>query len=73
MFPEYRELISKLKVEHSRFQSIFEKHNALDHEIIRLEKLESNAYSVEIANLKKEKLLLKDMLHVILREASEVS
>ena len=38
MFPEYRNLISKLRQEDSRFAKVFEEHNALDHEIIRLEK-----------------------------------
>ena len=38
MFPEYRSLISKLKQSNAHFSKIFEEHNALDHEIIRLEK-----------------------------------
>lgn len=37
MFPEYRDLISRLKSENPRFLSLFEKHNSLDHEISRLE------------------------------------
>lgn len=66
MFPEYRDLISKLKRTQPRFQSLFEKHNALDHEIIRLEK--SNADHDEIMRLKREKLNLKDKLYVFLQE-----
>ncbi|MBP6116953.1 MAG: DUF465 domain-containing protein [Neisseriaceae bacterium] len=65
MFPEYRELISKLKSTQPRFQSLFEKHNALDHEIIRLEKL--NADHDQIIRLKREKLNLKDQLYVFLQ------
>ncbi|MGQ7102664.1 hypothetical protein ACUOAQ_35690, partial [Escherichia sp. SP-MK] len=32
MFPEYRDLISRLKNENPRFMSLFDKHNKLDHE-----------------------------------------
>ncbi len=66
MFPEYRELISKLKSTQPRFQSLFEKHNALDHEIIRLEKIKAD--HDEIMRLKREKLSLKDKLYVFLQE-----
>ena len=68
MFPEHRDLISQLKVSHTRFQSLFEKHNNLDDEIARLEEMGSNAYSAELAKLKKEKLHLKDSLYAILQE-----
>lgn len=37
MFPEYRDLISRLKNENPRFMSLFDKHNKLDHEIARKE------------------------------------
>lgn len=65
MFPEYRDLISQLKSTQPRFQSLFEKHNALDHEIARLEKM--NANHDQIVRLKREKLHLKDQLYVILQ------
>lgn len=65
MFPEYRDLISQLKSTQPRFQSLFEKHNALDHEIIRLEKM--NADHDQIVRLKREKLNLKDQLYVFLQ------
>ncbi len=32
MFPEFRDLISRLKNENPRFMSLFDKHNKLDHE-----------------------------------------
>lgn len=37
MFPEYRTLISKLKQDNAHFSKVFEEHNELDHEILRLE------------------------------------
>ena len=68
MFPEYRALISRLKTVHPRFHSLFEKHNVLDHEILRLEAQGGNALNEKIYQLKKEKLRIKDELYRILRE-----
>lgn len=71
MFPEFRDLISQLKTSHPRFQSLFEKHNQLDHEIVRLEGPTGNGYCEEVVRLKKEKLRLKDELHQILQDESQ--
>ena len=38
MFPEHRELISKLKTSDKHFEKLFDKHNDLDAQIINLEK-----------------------------------
>ncbi|EMA2752323.1 TPA: DUF465 domain-containing protein [Escherichia coli] len=65
MFPEYRDLISKLKGKHNRFDVLFEKHNKLDHEIKRLESLPSSD-SVEVTRLKLEKLEAKRQIQKIL-------
>ncbi|MCK7608469.1 DUF465 domain-containing protein [Acinetobacter portensis] len=69
MFPEYRSLISKLKQSNAHFSKIFEEHNALDHEIIRLEKdpVTSNVEDIDL--LKRKKLKLKDELYVMLKQA----
>ncbi|MCX7222391.1 MAG: DUF465 domain-containing protein, partial [Burkholderiales bacterium] len=37
MFPEYRELISKLKTSDRHFATLFEKHNELDAKIKRMD------------------------------------
>ncbi len=68
MFPEHRTLISKLRQENLHFSKIFEEHNALDHEIIRLEQNPASN-SDEIETLKKEKLKLKDEIYVMLKKA----
>ncbi|MCW7417955.1 DUF465 domain-containing protein [Escherichia coli] len=60
MFPEYRELISALKGNHKRFDSLFEKHNKLDHEIKRIEDKFGSAYSTKVVRLKLEKLETKE-------------
>ena len=70
MFPEYRELISRLKTTLPRFQSLFEKHIALDHDISRIEGVDGKGYSLELVHMKKEKLLLKDEMLKILQHES---
>ena len=73
MFPEYRALISQLKTTHPRFQSLFEKHNDLDHKITQLESSEGHGYGAELADMKKEKLHLKDEMYKILQQESQTS
>lgn len=67
MFPEHRELISKLKGKHSRFDLLFEKHNRLDHEIRQLENNPSSN-SLQIVKLKLEKLEAKRGIQIILEQ-----
>ena len=69
MFPEFRGLITKLKTEDSHFARLFDKHNELDHKIKAMEAGVERTASVEIENLKKEKLRLKDEMYEILRKA----
>lgn len=71
MFPEYRDLISRLRTEDSHFARLFEEHNELDHKIIRLGKNPVTSGLDEIEELKKQKLHLKDQLYVILRKADQ--
>ena len=68
MFPEYRDVISKLKTTDAHFAKVFDKHNELDEKIINLEKdpVASVSREEEINALKKEKLALKDELFKIL-------
>ncbi|PSJ81458.1 YdcH family protein [Neisseria iguanae] len=69
MFPEYRELISKLKQGDAHFARLFEKHNELDDKITGLVNNPVTAGSDDIEELKKEKLALKDRLYEILLKA----
>lgn len=72
MFPEYRDLISKLKQEDGHFARLFDEHNELDDKITGLENDEVTAVSAaeEIEALKVKKLALKDELYQILKKAS---
>lgn len=69
MFPEYRDLISRLKTEDAHFTRLFDEHNELDQRIKNLEARIELGTDAEIETLKKEKLNLKDQLHGILKEA----
>ncbi|AIJ07285.1 YdcH family protein [Edwardsiella tarda] len=73
MFPEYRDLISRLKTEDVRFATLFHEHNQLDHEIRRAENRPGALFNEQIAAMKREKLRIKDELYQILRSEEAVS
>lgn len=70
MFPEYRDLISRLKHKDHHFTRLFDEHNALDQEIKNLESTSPSVNHFELENKKKQKLALKDELYQILKKAS---
>lgn len=69
MFPEYRDLIARLKQEDAHFARLFERHNELDHQVHNMETGATHGDSRSIEVLKKEKLRLKDSLYTILKRA----
>ncbi len=75
MFPEYRDLITRLKGEgtNARFLNLFEKHNELDHRIKSMEDMDAGGIHTEIETLKKEKLAMKDELYAILRQEASAA
>ncbi|MCK3655609.1 hypothetical protein A4G19_07560 [Pasteurellaceae bacterium Macca] len=70
MFPEFRDLITQLKVENAHFARLFDKHNELDQKIKNMEANIELATHAEIETLKKEKLHIKDELYAILKKHS---
>lgn len=70
MFPEYRDLITRLKGHDHHFTRLFDKHNDLDQLIKNKEEHIDPGSQIEIERLKKEKLHLKDQLYNLLRQAS---
>ena len=54
MFPEYRDLITKLKGNDAHFTRLFDKHNEMDQQIKNMESRIVQATAVEIETLKKE-------------------
>ena len=67
MFPEYRDLITKIKGNDAHFTRLFDKHNELDQAIKNMEARIIQATAAEIETLKKEKLQLKDRIYAHLR------
>lgn len=70
MFPEYRDLISRLKTEDAHFARLFNAHNELDQRIKNMEAHIEPSSPAEIETLKKEKLSLKDQIATVLKNAS---
>lgn len=70
MFPEYRDLITRLKGHDAHFTRLFDKHNSLDQLIKNKEAGIEPGTPTEIEQLKKEKLALKDELYVLLKRSS---
>ena len=70
MFHEFRDLISELKTTDRYFQTLFEKHNALDQRIKNMESRLEPGTPDEIDVLKKKKLAIKDELYVLLQKIS---
>lgn len=72
MFPEYRELISRLKNSDAHFTRLFDKHNDMDQRIKNMEARIISAAIHEIEQLKKEKLQLKDQIYAHLKRVETV-
>lgn len=70
MFPEFRDLITKLKTEDAHFSNLFDKHNELDQRIKNIESNIELGTPMEVEKLKKEKLHLKDEMYIILKKAA---
>ena len=71
MFPEYRDLITKLKTSDHHFTRLFDKHNELDERIQRMEQGIEPGTHEQIETLKKEKLHIKDELYTILKAEAD--
>jgi uncharacterized protein len=66
MLHEYREVISKLKVDNAHFAKIFEKHNELDQKIADVDAGREHLSDADLDILKKEKLRLKDEAYAMI-------
>lgn len=64
MFTEHGDVIAQLKQENAHFGKIFDKHNALNDQIVELEKDFVDQFEVEAK--KKEKLRLKDEVYTMI-------
>ncbi len=66
MLHEYREVISKIKVDNAHFSKIFDKHNELDQKIADAEEGREHLSDVDLDIMKKEKLRLKDEAYAMI-------
>ena len=71
MFPEYRDLITRLKNTDHHFTRLFDKHNHLDEKITQLVAETGPSADLQIEALKKQKLQLKDELYALLKARAE--
>ena len=70
MFPEYRERISQLKSTNGHFARLVDDHDHLDQRIARMVAHQEPGTPLEIEQLKKKKLRLKDEVGAMLKQAA---
>jgi uncharacterized protein YdcH (DUF465 family) len=71
MFPEYRDLITQLKSTDAHFTRMFDQHDVLDKLIARMETYDEPGTPLQIEQLKKQKLSLKDEVYAILKKTAQ--
>lgn len=70
-FPEYRDAIHALKMSDTHFQRLFDRYHEVNRHVVRVEVQAELATDPELEDLKKERLLLKDQLHDMLRKHAQ--
>lgn len=70
MFPEHRERISHLKATNGRFARLVDEHDALDQRIARMVAFAEPGTPLEIEQLKKKKLRIKDEVGALLNQTA---
>ncbi|MEJ2396965.1 MAG: DUF465 domain-containing protein [Gammaproteobacteria bacterium] len=68
-FPEYKDKIHELKTRNPAFAELIEKYDALDDEIYRIEEQIETPSDDYTEELKKQRVLLKDQLFLMLQNA----
>lgn len=69
-FPEYREQIRALKMSDGHFSRLFDEYHDVNRHVVRVEVNAELATTVQLEDLKKRRLQLKDQLHGLLRSSS---
>ena len=68
-FPEYRDLIAKLKQSDAHFAKLFDEYDQVEHEVHRIEQGIENTSDDYLEERKRLRLHLKDQLFELLRDA----
>ena len=66
-FPEFKDAIHRLKIGNHQFAKLFDEYHRLNKDIRRIEENEEPVTDAAIEEMKKQRLLLKDELHTMLR------
>ena len=69
MFSEYREEIEQLRASDKNFSRLCDKHSALDTEVQTLLDRKSPSLQLEVEQLKKQKLAVKEEIYALLQDA----
>jgi len=69
MFSEHSDLVAQLKSTNAHFASVYDKHDALDQKIARMTQGKEPGTDLQIEELKKSKLALKDEAYALLQKA----
>ena len=69
MFTQYQEHIEQLRATDKNFSRLCDKHSALDAEVEALVQRKSPSLQVNIENLKKQKLAVKEAIYQMLQQA----
>ncbi len=70
MFPEYYDLVIRLKNDDPHFKYVYDKYKALHSKIAHLKRHKTTVSDLELQQLKKEKLFLKDQAYLMLQKAN---
>ncbi|GLX78329.1 hypothetical protein tinsulaeT_16690 [Thalassotalea insulae] len=71
-FPEFETEIHQLKMKDAHFARLFKEYHQCDHEVRRIEQGAENTSDEYLEQQKKQRLLLKDQLFSLLKQAQAV-
>jgi len=69
-FPQFKSLIHDLKLSNNHFAKLFDEYHVVDREIVRVEQGIEPRSDVDLENLKKNRIQLKDQLYRLLQAAN---
>jgi uncharacterized protein YdcH (DUF465 family) len=72
-FPEYQDLIERLRASDIDFRHMYIEYHALDEEIRKIEQNVETVSDIYAEELKKKRVLLKDRIYQTLREQNAAS
>lgn len=69
-FPEFRDAIHRMKTSDAHFARLFNEYDTAEHAVHRIESGAEAASDVRLEELKKQRLMLKDQLFALLKQAA---